>query len=289
MVYILLAILAIPVALFSYAVLIGRRDFQVRTLSLNLGVGQPFTILHISDLHFRKGQRKKTNFINRLAKLNPDLVINTGDNLGGVSQEENTADALEPLLEKPGGFVFGGNDYRGPVPKNPLGYLLKSSSKKKSSPLDSEKLAGLFANWADLNNDSKIFDINGTKIRFIGLDDPHEQYDNPRKLQKSIDQEQTELTIGVVHAPYHRAIQELALQGAQLVLAGHTHGGQVCLPNGKALTTNCDLPTEYAKGQSSWIFDGQNVELHVSAGLGTSIYAPFRLFCPPEATLIEIS
>ena len=289
MIYILLAILAFPVALFSYAVLIGRRNFQIRSLSLNLGVNQPFTILHISDLHFRKGQRKKIKFLNKLAKLNPDFVINTGDNLGGVNQEENTADALSALLEKPGGFVFGGNDYRGPVAKNPLGYLFKPSSKKKSAALDSDKLASLLANWADLNNNSEVVEINGTKIRFIGLDDPHEQFDNPRKLQKSIDQQETDLTIGVVHAPYHRAIQELALQGAQLVLAGHTHGGQVCLPNGKALTTNCDLPVEYAKGQSSWIFDGQNVELHVSAGLGTSIYAPFRFFCPPEATLIEIS
>lgn len=289
MIYILLAILAFPVALLSYAVLIGRLNFQVRALKLDLGVSQPFTILHISDLHFRKGQRKKSKFLNKLAKLNPDFVINTGDNLGGVNQEEATAGALAALLEKPGGFVFGGNDYRGPVAKNPLGYLFKPSSKKKSAALDSQKLTELFSNWADLNNHSEVFEIKGSQIRFIGLDDPHEQYDNPRKLEKSIDQKEADLTIGVVHAPYHRAIQELALRGAQLVLAGHTHGGQVCLPNGRALTTNCDLPLEHAKGQSSWIFDGQNVELHVSAGLGTSIYAPFRLFCPPEATLIEIS
>lgn len=286
--YIVLAILAAPIALFTYAVVIGRRNFQIRTLRINLGVETPFKLLHISDLHYRTGQRKKVRFLKKLANLNPDLIINTGDNLGGVNQEQHTKDALSELLKSPGGFVFGGNDYRGPVFKNPLGYLLKPSGKKSSPKLDSEKLATLLSSWSDLNNSSQTLEISGSKIRLIGLDDPHEQFDNPRKLQKSIDDSEADLVIGVVHAPYHRAIQELALQGSQLVLAGHTHGGQVCLPNGKALTTNCDLPVEYAKGQSSWVFDGQAVELHVSAGLGTSVFAPFRLFCPPEATVIEI-
>lgn len=285
---ILLAILAIPLALFLYAVVVGRRNFQLRRVTLNLGAKNPFTILHISDLHFRKGQWKKQKFLNRLASLNPDFVINTGDNLGGVNQELNTAKALKPLLEKPGAYVFGGNDYKGPVFKNPFSYLSKPSGKKQSQPLDHEKLSDLLSSWANLNNNSEVVEINGSKVKLLGLDDPHEQYDNPRKLQKSSSQEQVDLVIGVVHAPYHRSIQELALQGSQLVLAGHTHGGQVCWPGGKALTTNCDLPIEYAKGTSSWIFDGQSVELHVSAGLGTSVFAPFRLFCPPEATLIEV-
>jgi predicted MPP superfamily phosphohydrolase len=285
----LLPLLTAPIAIFLYAVIVGRRNFQLRRLKINLGASRPFTILHISDLHFRQGQRKKVRFLKKLASLNPDLVINTGDNLGGLNQEQNTSNAMSELLQIPGAFVFGGNDYRGPVFKNPLGYLMKPSGKKKSPELDSEKLADLFSSWANLNNNSEIIEISGQKIRLIGLDDPHEQYDNPTKLQKQIGDEEADIVIGVVHAPYHRAIQELSLRGAQLVLAGHTHGGQVCWPNGKALTTNCDLPVEYAKGKSSWIFDGQAVELHVSAGLGTSIFAPFRLFCPPEATLIEVS
>jgi predicted MPP superfamily phosphohydrolase len=286
---IILAVLAIPVALFIYAVIFGRRSFRIRRVALDLSLGTRIKILHISDLHFRKGQRKKSKFLNSLAALEPDLVINTGDNLGGVNQEGYVASALSKLLDLPGGFVFGGNDYRGPVLRNPFSYLLKPSSKKKGAPLDSEKLAGLFQNWMNLNNDSKVVEVSGSKIRLMGLDDPHEQYDNPGKLLKTLDDQEVDVTVGVVHAPYHRSIQELALRGAQLVLAGHTHGGQVCWPNGGALTTNCDLPLEYAKGHSSWIFDGQHVELHVSAGLGTSIFAPFRLFCPPEATLIEIT
>ena len=75
-------------------------------------------------------------------------------------------------------------------------------------------------------------------------------------------------------------------------MAGHTHGGQVCLP-WRAIVTNCDLDTGARQGTappprrlapgdpgSSW--------LHVSAGAGTSPYAPIRLFCRPEATLLTL-
>jgi predicted MPP superfamily phosphohydrolase len=73
--------------------------------------------------------------------------------------------------------------------------------------------------------------------------------------------------------------------GADLVLAGHTHGGQLCVPGVGALVTNCDLPRSRAKGMSQ---HGDAV-LHVSAGLGTSPYAPVRFACRPEATLLTIT
>jgi predicted MPP superfamily phosphohydrolase len=73
-----------------------------------------------------------------------------------------------------------------------------------------------------------------------------------------------------------------------MIFAGHTHGGQVCLPGGRALTTNCDLPTSQASGLSQWGHAGRSSYLNVSAGLGTSIYAPVRLFCPPEAVLVSL-
>ena len=285
----LLLIPGVPVAVFLYAVFIERLNFKIRRVKITADVKKTITILHISDLHFRSSQRKKARFIKSLSKLNPDLVINTGDNLGGVDQEPSTVSALRPLLNFPGGFVYGGNDYKGPVFRNPLGYLTKPSSGKSLPNLKTERLTEGLSNWVNLNNDSQVIEINGQKIQLMGLDDPHEQFDNPAKLEKTIGAKKVDYKIGVVHAPYHRAIQQLGLQGADLVLAGHTHGGQVCLPGGKALTTNCDLPVEFARGNSSWSFDGQDVELNVSAGLGTSIFAPFRLFCPPEVTLIELS
>ena len=78
-------------------------------------------------------------------------------------------------------------------------------------------------------------------------------------------------------------------QGAQMLLAGHTHGGQVCVPGYGALVTNCDLPREQVKGLSTWSAGGRTARLHVSAGLGTSIYAPVRFACRPEATLLTLT
>ena len=86
----------------------------------------------------------------------------------------------------------------------------------------------------------------------------------------------------------------LIRSGYDLIFAGHTHGGQLCLPFKGALVTNCDLDTGRAKGlhrhpaqapadhpEAAW--------LHVSAGLGTSPYAPVRFCCRPEATLLTLT
>ena len=81
----------------------------------------------------------------------------------------------------------------------------------------------------------------------------------------------------------------MTADGADLVLAGHTHGGQLCVPMVGALVTNCDLPRRYAKGLHRWSAAEQESWLHVSAGLGTSPYARVRFACPPEATLLTLA
>ena len=92
------------------------------------------------------------------------------------------------------------------------------------------------------------------------------------------------LNLGVAHAPYRRVLDAFVADGSELILAGHTHGGQLRLPGVGALVTNCDLPRSQARGLSDW--DG--VPLNVSAGLGASPYSNYRLFTPPEATLLTL-
>ncbi|QZY53415.1 metallophosphoesterase [Leucobacter tenebrionis] len=96
------------------------------------------------------------------------------------------------------------------------------------------------------------------------------------------------LRLGVVHAPYQEALGELLDDRVDLILAGHTHGGQVRVPGLGALTSNCDLPTAQARGLSVWYDAHHAAFLNVSAGLGNSIYAPVRFACRPEATLITL-
>ena len=102
------------------------------------------------------------------------------------------------------------------------------------------------------------------------------------------------MRLGVAHAPYLRVLDQFAEDGYDAVLAGHTHGGQVCVPFLGALTTNCDLDNARAKGVHRHPADSRpgdpgSTWLHVSAGLGTSPYVRLRLACRPEASLVTLT
>ena len=244
-----------------------------------------FTVLQIGDIHLAPWQKSKQRFIKSLAKYPIDLVVNTGDNLGHTKAIPPLLECLEPLLQKPGVFVNGSNDYYAPVPKNPISYVFHASEAPKSQRLETTKMTAAFekSGWVNLNNQSAELEVAGNSFRFIGVDDYHIGKGDLSKLAAS----QT-FTIGVTHAPYLEVLRGLTLRGAELIFAGHTHGGQVRVPIIGALTTNSDLPNKFARGTSGWSFEGKNSILSVVAGLGNSIYAPVRFFCRPEVRLITL-
>jgi predicted MPP superfamily phosphohydrolase len=130
--------------------------------------------------------------------------------------------------------------------------------------------------------------VKGTNISFFGTDDPHELRDDTAKAKTELQKlTKADLIIGVTHAPYLRVLEELG--EADIVFAGHTHGGQVCWPFlGRALVTNCDLPTKYARGLHQVPLKNKKLWLNVCAGLGHSIYAPVRLACRPEVRVVTL-
>ncbi len=243
-------------------------------------------VLHISDVHMAPWQKRKQAFIKSLSSEAPDLIINTGDNLGHQNVIHNVIDSYSEILKFPGVFVNGSNDYYAPRVKNPFGYLRAPSIPDNSRPLATDELTNAFENhgWKNLNNRSTELEINGTKIGFIGVDDPHDKLDDISTVTKL----RNELIIGVAHAPYRRVIESFAEAGADIMFAGHTHGGQVRFPLIGALTTNSDLPTKYAKGLSAWLFNEKVMILNVAAGLGNSIYAPVRFWNRPEVRVITL-
>lgn len=255
---------------------------------------EPIRLLHLSDLHLLSSDRVRRAWVARLAELQPDLVINTGDNHADAQAWTAVVDALGPLLDVPGGFVWGSNDYFAPTFKNPARYLVADSSRHaeddEQPDLPWQRLGEAFSarGWSDLNHHRAELEINGTRIELRGTDDAHHHRDDYSRVAGT-PAAGTELTIGVTHAPYLRVLDAMAADRMDLILAGHTHGGQVCLPGGRALITNCDIEPARVKGLTRHRAGAVGTSvLHVSGGLGTSPMAPYRLFCPPEASLITL-
>jgi len=272
----------------AYATLIERNAFVVRetTMPVLTPGSAPLRVLHLSDLHMSPRQRRKQDWIRELAGWEPDLVINTGDNLSHPKAVPSVVQALGDLLSVPGLFVFGSNDYFGPTPKNPTNYLFNKSHRITGDPLPWQDLRAAFTErgWLDMTHTRREIEVKGQLVAVAGVDDPHllrDRYDTVAGAPNPA----ANLTLGMTHAPYTRVLDRFAADGYQLVLAGHTHGGQLCVPFKGAVVTNCDLDPSRAKGPSQW---GANMQLHVSAGLGTSPYAPYRFCCRPEATLLTL-
>jgi uncharacterized protein len=269
------------------------RAFRVREAELPcLPAGSaPLRVLHVSDIHMTPPQRAKQEWLQGLADLQPDLVVNTGDNLSHRESPPYVIAALGKLLDVPGVFVFGSNDYWGPVLKNPLRYLLPSGGdlRIRGPRLPHGELQSAFtdAGWLDLTNATGALTIAGTRIAFAGVDDPHLRYDRLDLITGPADSS-ADLRIGVTHAPYLRVLDAFTSDGYDVIFAGHTHGGQLRVPGYGALVTNCDLDTKRCRGLHSHTVGDRTAALHVSAGIGTSPYAPVRFACYPEATLVTL-
>lgn len=294
-----------------WGTLIERQLFTLRRHELPLlpaGTTAPVRILQLSDLHLAPWQHRKMEWVRSLAGLRPDLVVLTGDQLGHADAIPFLEGALRPFAEAgiPGVFVHGSNDYYGPIAKNPLKYLRAPSRKStRVSDLDNARLTRMLSDelgFTNLNNAATAFSLRNRPFELFGLNDPHIGYDDAATMTAELDALRAELPtsetvetvptaptrIGVVHAPYQASLGALLTAGSELILAGHTHGGQVRVPGVGALTSNCDLPTDQARGLSVWYDAHRAAFLNVSAGLGNSIYAPVRFACRPEASLLVL-
>ncbi|MGV0992929.1 MAG: metallophosphoesterase [Mycobacterium sp.] len=272
----------------GYATLIERNAFTVREVTMPvLSPGStPMRVLHLSDIHMRPQQRHKQQWLRELAQWDPDLVVNTGDNLSHPKAVPAVVQALGDLLAVPGVFVFGSNDYYAPKLKSPAKYLTDPDHRTHGEPLPWQDLRAAFneRGWLDLTHARREFEVAGLTIAAAGVDDPHLERDRYDTIAGPPNPA-ANLSLGVTHAPYTRVLDRFAADGYQLIMAGHTHGGQLCLPFYGALVTNCDIDRTRVKGASNW---GANTALHVSAGIGTSPYAPARFCCRPEATLLTL-
>lgn len=286
--------------------LVERRMFTLRRASVPVlpAGAESLRVLHLSDLHLAPWQRDKQEWVRSLAELVPDLVISTGDLLGHERALPALERTLEPFRGIPGAFVNGSNDYFAPVVKNPLKYLGgPSGNLSRPARLDVDGLERMLEGlgWLNLNNAAGALDVRGRRLELFGVADAHRDWDRLDLLTQAIDELRESdpfgdgdeasdgVSIGVTHAPYRRVLDSFVTHGAEVIFAGHTHGGQLRVPGFGALVTNCDIPRRQARGLSVWTHALRSAYLNVSAGLGTSIYAPVRFACPPEATLLTLT
>jgi len=267
-----------------YGVFVERSWYQLRRYRLDILPGadaRPLSVLHLSDLHFVADDRRKAEFLRRLPPT--DVAIITGDILGEPEGVEAATEALRPVRGTLGSFfVLGSNDYYRPRPLNYLRYFTRGPARRRlvrRSRADDLTRALVGDGWVHLRNVRGDVLLNGTPVEVMGLDDPHvHRLDLRAASRRSPDR----FGLAVVHSP--DPAPELAALGYDLIVAGHTHGGQVRLPLVGALVTNSHMPRRLAMG----LHRLGPAYLHVSAGIGTSKYAPFRFLCRPEATLLEL-
>jgi uncharacterized protein len=282
----ILIVLAVGVLCVAWGVVVERRWYRLvhhRLPILPAAEGGPesLTLLHLSDLHFVAGDRRKAAFLAGLPR--PDVTIVTGDFLAEPEAVETVVAALEPLRGRLASwFVLGSNDYFVPQPLNYLKYFRtgrqpRAARRGRSRDLIAQLEAG---GWEHLRNVRRQTDLAGLPVELLGLDDAHINWHDSRVIPRSAPER---FGLAVMHSP--DSAPESAACGYELIVAGHTHGGQVCLPVVGALVTNSALPRRLASG----LIRMGSAVMFLSPGLGTSKYAPFRFFCRPEATVLELA
>ena len=297
---------AVGLGAFAWGALVERNRFTVRheVLPILEAGSRSLTVLHLSDLHLAPWQSEKQEWVRGLSVYEPDLIVNTGDNLGHADAHTALEYTLEPFRGVPGVWVNGSNDYYGPVPKSPLRYFAGPSRPHRApAPLDVDRMEAFFADlgWLDLNNTARAMELRGNRLELFGVNDAHRGWDRLDRLPGALDDLRENvgwqddrggpdpIGIGVTHAPYQRVLNSFVTNGADVIFGGHTHGGQVRVPGYGALVTNCDIPRSKVSGLSTWSHARRTAHLEISAGLGTSIYAPVRFDCRPEAVVVTLT
>ncbi len=216
-----------------------------------------YTILQISDLHIDITPGLAEAVVERVQGLDYDLCVVTGDYRWRTSGSDELALAemqkIVPHLQQPAYAILGNHDFLEFVP-----------------PVEAMGLPFLL-------NETVVLQRGGEQIYLSGVDDPHfYETDNLQKAGDIIPPDA--VSILLAHSP--EIYRQAAAAGYDVLLCGHTHAGQICLPGRVPLLNNANCPREMVHGP--WRF--YHTQGYTSAGTGSS-GVPVRFFCPPEVTL----
>jgi len=219
-------------------------------------------VAHVSDLHVRRHKPLHTRLINQLANMRVDLIAVTGDIMDRVGDEEPAAGVLRRLCERlhpPHGIyaVTGNHD----------------------TPGVREQTEGLPIRWLD----NEAVDVEGLPLRVMGLAEGKGGAPDAVALAASRGAARVgdRLAVLLCHRPLGLAMA--ADLGVDLMLSGHTHGGQIRLPGKRALVNNSDLPLDRSAG----MLRHRGTLCLISRGLGETTL-PLRTFCKPHAPVYTL-
>jgi predicted MPP superfamily phosphohydrolase len=216
-----------------------------------------YRLLQLSDIHLDMERDIAHAVAERVRQAEYDLCVITGDfRARTYGDYEPTVDAMAALrlhIDRPVYAVLGNHDFIEMVP-------------------DLEAL-----DVRVLLNESEPIERDGAVIHLAGIDDPHYyQADNLEKAADSIPPDDAAILLS--HSP--EIFRHAAHAGFDLMLCGHTHGGQICLPGGIAVTYNAKCPRALGRGAWQW----GSMQGYTSTGAGSCV-VPVRFNCPPEITI----
>ena len=181
-------------------------------------------------------------------------------------------------MDRPGAFVLASNDYYAPRPKNPLKYFFPDHKRVHGTELPWRDLRDgmLDRGWLDLTNAAGELTVDGRRIVFAGVDDSHLKRDRYDVVAGPADPA-ADLRLGLAHSPEPRVLDRFAADGYDLLLCGHTHGGQLRVPFYGALVTNCGIDRDRVRWLHRWARAPPRApERHLAARLGRAGHQPVR-------------
>lgn len=238
-------------------------------LTPKLPKGVSFSILHLGDLHIERLSRREKSLIQWVKKLNPTLILFSGDFLNLSYLEDPKAqkaakDVVSHWQAPKGVFIVTGSpavDFQETIPKI---------------------LEGTTARW--LKDEEVTIELPQAKFDIIGLTCSHRPHLDGHRLEKILSNDESRFRILLYHTP--DLAPAAARLGLDLQVSGHTHGGQVRIPGYGALFSGSLYGKRFEGGRHQI----GSMILYVTRGIGMEgAGAPrIRFFCPPEITFWNI-
>ena len=240
-----------------------------------------YCILHLSDIHF-KGHVARDSTLRKILNSGvADIILITGDFITGNEDIDPVIDYLRDIRARDGVYgILGNHDYVLSTIYHHARYLVT----KNIIPNDWKRLLRSLEkiNIKMLINQYAVVKTRGTKVFIEGTDDPY--LGTPKIADVDLEYISSNLKILMSHSPDILYSKEMQKKKFDILLSGHTHGGQIRLPRIGPVAT----ATKFATRREAYgLYKRQNMYVNVSAGIGRSAL-PIRINCPPEVSILRL-